>query len=347
MKITPFSRLDPAGSPLPINEKAGPAGGRDAVSLNPGQLLKCRVLRVEENGRVLLSIDDELVTARTPLKLEAGSEHWLEVRRGGTEPWLALAGQKGAAAELLRLLAGEEGGRGKVLELLLAGSGSQDQLSPPAFSPLQQVAGLLAESAAGGEPDPARIILALMLLQPAGTKEEGGLLRRRLSELQAVLPEGAPARKGAEKLARLFGAVEELNGQPPAAGERFFVFPCLLAGTSGWGEWLLNPDESQGASGEAGYGLAFFLHLSRLGELHLQLTVHGGAVRGAFATASGAARQHLEICLPELTAALHGLGFGEVHLACRQAERHLLLELQEAIRRQARMAPLALVDLRA
>jgi hypothetical protein len=345
VKINPSHPSEQA-RPSPSEERGRAAPDRQAVSLTPGQLFKGRVLRVEPNGRVVLAVNEELVTARTPLKLAEGSEHWLEVRRGGAEPWLALAGRKGAAGELLRLLAAEESGRGKALELLLAG-GDREQLPAAASSLLQGVAGLLAESAAGGEADPARIILAFLLLRsPSDKKEEGGFLRRRLADLLTVLPKEAAARKGGEKLDRILAAMEEMNGQPAAAADRFFLCPCLLAGGAGWGEWLFTPDDPGETAGEAGYQLSFFLRLSRLGELHLQLTVRGEAVLGTIAAASVEARQHLEASLEELTGLLQRLGFERVHLACRLAERHLLQELQETLRRRIGLAPLALVDLR-
>jgi hypothetical protein len=345
VKVTPYHRPEQnrPGKP-PVENGGKPAR---AVTLTQGQLLKGRVVRVEENGRVLLAVDDELFTARTPLKLTEGSEHWLEVRRGGAEPWLALAGQKGAAGELLRLLAAEEAGRGKALELLLGGGADRHQLPPAAASLLQGLAGLLRGSAAGDEADSARLIFGLLSLQDPSGKKEESVVRRRLADLLAVLPEEAAGRKEGEKLARIFAAMEEMNLQP-AAGERFFLFPCLLAGGAGWGEWLLTPDGSgEAAAGDEGYELSFFLRLSRLGELHLRLTVRGEAIRGIFAAASAEARQHLESSLPELTGLLEGLGFEKISLTCRPAERHLLAELQEALGRCAGLAPLALVDLRA
>lgn len=352
MKINPFQRAAPGQPGRPVAEEGGkPASGIRSLSLTPGQLLKARVVRVEGNGKVLLAIDEELVTARTPLELTEGSEHWLEVRQGGAEPWLVMAGRKGAAGDLLRLLAAEEAGRGKGLELFLTGSAGAQQESPAAASIRQDVAALLADSAVTDAPDPARIIFSLFLLQDVpGQKEGSGFLRRRLEDLLRVLPEGTAGRKEGEKLGRVLAAAAKMNSQPSTGGDRFLLFPCLLAGGAGWGEWLFTSEDSGGeAAGaeEAGYTLSFFLHLSRLGELHLQLAVRGEAVRGTFATANAKARRHLEGHLPELAGLFKRLGFEKVNLSCRPARGHLLHELRESLHRRAGSAPLALVDLQA
>ncbi|MEJ2032189.1 MAG: hypothetical protein P8Y63_03935, partial [Deltaproteobacteria bacterium] len=188
MKVNPYHRTEQnLPNSTSVEEEGKPSAVRN--SLTPGQLVKGRVVRVEGNGRVLLAIDEELMAARTPLKLNEGSEYSLEVRRGGAEPWLVLAGREEAAEELLRLLALEENGRGAALEMLLA-VGNESQLSPAAASMLQDLAGLLEASAVGNTADPARIIFGLLLLQaPLGKKVEEGCLRRRLADLLSVLPE--------------------------------------------------------------------------------------------------------------------------------------------------------------
>jgi hypothetical protein len=350
MKIDPYIQVG-KGPPAEHTPGAGdgkvvPAGR--GSSLLPGQLLAGRVLRVEDGGRVLLAINQERISARTPLALRVGSEHWFEVRRGGEEPWLVLAPGKGKVLELLQLLVGEEGVRARAWQMLLdRPAGRQSFWPAAAISLWQSLAGQLAGGASGGQADPASLIFSLLLLQAPDGQEGKGSFRSRLAGLLNILPREAAGRKEMESLARMLSLSDEASRQTNP-GERLFLFPCLLTGEAGWGEWLFSLEPGEEAVGSGPFcRLSFFLRLSRLGELYLEVDRQENLIRGRIHAADDRVRKHIEGYLPELCASLENLGFRPVQFSCHPAEHHLLQELQEVVRQHAGLKPQTLVDLRA
>ena len=70
----------------------------DELLLAPGQLVKGRVVGLAGDGKFLLDVGGQMVTARSLVPLTPGSELWLETGKGGSVPLLTLAAKKGGGA---------------------------------------------------------------------------------------------------------------------------------------------------------------------------------------------------------------------------------------------------------
>lgn len=77
--------------------------GSDTSLFAPGQLFKGRVAGFTEDNKILLEVDGRLLTAKSVVPLEVGSEVWLETESGGDLPLLSLAAKKGAVQDFLKL----------------------------------------------------------------------------------------------------------------------------------------------------------------------------------------------------------------------------------------------------
>ncbi|HSR36496.1 MAG TPA: flagellar hook-length control protein FliK, partial [Desulfurivibrionaceae bacterium] len=103
----------------------------------------------------------------------------------------------------------------------------------------------------------------------------------------------------------------------------------------------------EGAAGAGSYTLSFFLEMSRLGELQLQVTVQGEEVRGIFHLENDAAVAHLRRELPELKERLAALGYRVGEFSCQPTRTRLLQGLKNALEEAAGLAPTRLLDVKA
>ena len=358
------------GTPFVLKGIQLPASGRSEGGDKPaavpasllfgqGQLLKGEVTGLTQDGKILLDIGGRIIEARSEVALKVGSALWLEVQQ--TEPlWLRVADKKGAAQEFLRQYYADPAALGKGLRSLLG-------LAFVAESEkgLQDRAGALqnfANTAVGPEADPGRIIRLLAMLgsgEAAAGKGSGpsGAGPERLRELLASLAEGRggvldkPGAAAMQRLGLLLELQGELNGLPASAQQaQFLLFPCLFAMGAGVGQWLfsLDREEDQAATGEErGYTLSFFLEMSRLGEVQIQLRVKGQTLQGECVVNSEAVREHLAPQLGELEALLGKLGYDTVHFSCRVAKGSMLESLKIGIETAAQLDSVRIVDLEA
>lgn len=324
-----------------------------------GQLVRGEVTGLTPDGKVLLNIGGLVVEARSEVALKPGSALWLEVQK--TEPlWLRVADKKGAAQEFLRQYYADPTAMGKGLRALLGLAFLADSERS-----LADQAGVLqnfANVAMGAEADPDRILRLLALLG-AGAAEEGegaaqpGAGPQKLHELIALLAQdragvlGKSSAAALQKLGLLLELQGELNGLPASAQQaQFLLFPCVFAMGAGVGQWLfsLDREEDQAAAGESrGYTLSFFLEMSRLGEVQIQIRVKGQALQGECIVNTEAVREHLASQLTELEALLGKLGYGPVHFSCRVAKAGMLESLKTGIEAAAQLDSVRIVDVKA
>ncbi|HET97638.1 MAG TPA: flagellar hook-length control protein FliK [Desulfurivibrio alkaliphilus] len=355
----------------------GPAAVKPAgppVSLEQGALLRGRVVSSGADGRLVLDLAGQRIEARSMVPLSPGREFWFEVRQGGQEPRLALADKQGAAHRFLQQASGglqELNRLGALLSLLgrvLPAAGSATP-SPPVGTVAGEgdPAALLSRLVLGPEPEPEKIVRLLTMLRGGesalGTRGPLPNLAGRLQALVAAagsppppaLPEGddsAPAaslREALTGLARAGGVLEALvtmNEQPPPPGQApFWLLPCFFALDAGAGSWLLSRGEA-GEEGEESSSLVFFLEMSRLGELQLQVRVRRERLEGDFFLADPEAARFLRGRLGELRERLAALGYQSV-LRCRVGAKPLLPALKAALEKAAGSASLRLIDIKA
>lgn len=345
MKISDLLAIK--GAPVgTAQESVAVVSGREPqapLQFTPGQLLLGRVVGLADGGRVLLSIMGQTVTAESSVPLRAGDEVWLEAKQGGGQPWFVVADKKVAAYEVLRAMLTDAPALGRALRGLQELAG----LSPAATAPAGRLESLLAGLAAmavDGRPAPEAVVQLLSLLQGLGSAPGKGQFPQRLDQqlvdaLAAVRQAGVSLAAGPKvaDLTRLAGFLEQLghlNAQPFSQDQSpFFLFPCFFSGAAGWGEWLVSLDEEgRAASGQApAMALEFFLEMSRLGDVHLRLTLAGQTVRGEIDLADDERSAHVEGLLPELVAALEKMGYSAQGISCRTSPRSHMEHLKEAM----------------
>jgi len=330
-----------------------------SLLLGQGQLVRGEVTGLTPEGKILLTIGGQTVEARSELALKPGSALWLEVRQ--TEPlWLRVADKKGAAQEFLRQYCADPAAMGKGLRALLGLA----FLAEAEKSLLDQSVVLqnFANAAMGAEADPGRIVRLLNMLgvgaieQNSGTGQAGAGAER-LHELVALLAEdrggvlGKASAAAMQKLGLLLELQGELNALPASAQQaQFLLFPCVFAMGAGVGQWLFSLDrgEDQAATGEGrGYTLSFFLEMSRLGEVQIQIRVKEQSLQGECIVNGEAVQKHLAPQLGELEELLGNLGYGQVHFSCRVAKTTMLESLKGGIEAAAQLESVRIVDLKA
>lgn len=328
------------------------------LALAPGQLVKGRVAGFTPEGRVLLEIGGQTIEARAEVELRPGSSFWLEVKQGEPLPWLGLAAKKGAAFEFMQQFLSDPAALGRGLRALASlafQSGSGAAMAEQAAF-LQE----FARTAVGEKGDVGQVLRLLSLLsgtRPASSGgEAGATLHDRLGSLLTLLRHESGLGMGKEnvasleKLLTLLDLQHELNSLPsPANQGQYFLFPCLLALGAGSGQWLFTMDQEGdgGAGREASYTLRFFLEMSRLGEVQVQVAVRGKALHGDIVVGGEKVREHLAGQVGELEEILAGLGFGPVGFSCRVGKTGLLQGLKAALEEAAQLAPVRILDVQA
>lgn len=338
-------------------------GASQKFNFTVGQLVKGRVTGFTQDGKVLIDIQGRTVSAKSQLPLKVGSELWLEVRQTEPEPWLVLSGKKGAVQEFLQQILGDKSSVTKAVQTLqLLSHDDKTQLPLELRGEVEGVLKTFGNLSLGSEADPEKVIKLLAWLNAGQAGTGRGLfsagLGEQLTKLLETLKQAGgektldkAALLGIEKLAGLVDSLNSVNSQPPAPNQApFFLLPCLLAAGAGWGECLvsIDADEGQDALSAAPHlSLTFFLEMSRIGDIHLQVTVRGKSLRGDFVVADEAVQAHMEKCLPELTELMEKLGYGPVYLGCRVAEDNLIGRLKEALEQRAQLAPVNILDVTA
>lgn len=240
-----------------------------------------------------------------------------------------------------------------LLPVLTALLEQSEALPSASGAPLKDLVPTVAALAQGAAPAPEKLVLLLTSLQGGQSPvTPGAPLLDQLTTLLGALPaDEATTSTTAATIARshaLLAAMAHCNQQVPAQHQPlFWLFPCFFALGGGAGSWLLQTAAEEGPEGGGGYTLSFFLDMSRLGEVQLQVTVKGEEVQGAFALANEAAVAHLRQELPELKERLAALGYQVGTFSCTVARERLLSGLKRALEEAADLAPTRLLDVKA
>lgn len=334
-----------------------PAAGRNEDSGKPalpapllfgqGQVVRGEVKGLTAEGKVLLEIGGQLVEARSEVMLKPGSNLWLEVQE--TEPlWLRVADKKGAAQEFIRRYCADPAALSKGLRALLGLAllaDSEESLADQATA-LRN----FAHAAVGQEADPSRIIrLSTMLGGGAGAEKFHKLIALLAEDRGGLLGKSSAA--AMQKLGLLLELQDELNTLPASARQtQFLLFPCVFALGAGVGQWLFSLDrgDEQAVTGaDRGYTLSFFLEMSRLGEVQIQLRAKGKTLQGECVVSTEAVREHLAPQLVELEGLLGKLGYEPVHFSCRVAKAGMLESLKAGLEAAAHLDSVRIVDVTA
>jgi|GEM_PF-2713146 len=209
MKITEPSHLSIYKIDPGTGQKAPASKGPDNLPFAPGQLIKGTVAGFTVDGKVLLDVGGQTVTARTLVPLTLGSELWLETGKGDSFPLLTLAAKKGAVQDFLKLFisgtpspAAGTKGLADLLSALLPG------LAAKATAGGQLLAGSMIAATNGGEAFPEVIKMLTMLLgSSSGPQKEITQLLDALGQNKTMLQPGLE--DGMEKLAKILAGTQK------------------------------------------------------------------------------------------------------------------------------------------
>ncbi len=216
-------------------------------------------------------------------------------------------------------------------------------LSKAAF-PLQYAA-----AQQGAEPMPAQLRL-LASLMGLGPKESNPAAWREIEEILVRIPE-AEMPMATRKFASFFEAHsrvnEELAGQSSGSQSDFYIMPTVFAGQTGWGEWLWSKEEQPGNNGKSQENLVFFLEMSNLGALTIQILLKEKKLRGQIIMSDKKGSELVASLLPGLQPRLEALGYDTVDFSCTFQPVNLMQELKENLHSRAGAGPVSLLDVQA
>ncbi|MDH3392666.1 MAG: hypothetical protein OEL66_01570 [Desulfobulbaceae bacterium] len=334
------------------NTTAKPA---NALALTAGTIVKGTVLEYTGDGKALLDIGGRTVTAQTLVTLKPGSELLLEVKEGGTTPWLALAGKKGVAQEIVRLLFTEGANLTKAVALL---TGSEKTATPSTLPPalLEAINNLhqeVAATATGDKAETNKLTQLLALLRPTDTQTSPAPLGQRISSTLQQLAgqidsDRAPATE-LQTMAKFLDAHQQLNAHHAGKPPDFLLFPCFFAGNAGWGEWMFQMEEENGKGEEkqTTCSIDFFLQMSQLGDIRLKVFLKDSTIRGDFFVGTDSARTHLNKTLPQLVTILEGHDYHPVSLTVHPSAENLFHSFKRELEEKTNLKPFALIDVTA
>lgn len=332
--------------------------------LEAGQLIKARVLSSVQDGKIVLDIRGETITARSQAALKSGNDVWLEVKQTGATPWLTLAGKKGMVVEFLRMALSDNPIIGQTVKNLpgMIPTG-QEQAALKVSQELEQLLSGFLENTISEKPDARKLLEMVSWISAAGSGGKSrGAFFTRLGELFTKMV--ATARKqggkadgpagigqGLEKLSNMLEMHCRLNSQPVSRDQTpFFIFPCFFSGDAGWGEWIFSmdqEDDSGNGTQQERYTLSFFLDMSRIGDVRLKITLVDKALQGEFLMAGKTAVSHMEKCLPDLIRILEKMGFGPVTFSCHVAKTDLFQEFRATLQESADLGSFSILDVTA
>lgn len=207
--------------------------------------------------------------------------------------------------------------------------------------PLQFAA---AQQGAEPLPAPLRLLAALLGL---GSFKNNMELRQELDQLFGRLAE-AELPGTDRKLAAFFEAHARVNGEPAPGPSHFYIMPALFAGQAGWGEWLWSQEKADEGTGAAHQeNLVFFLEMSQLGALTIQVILKGKKMRGQILMEDKKGRDLVAALLPGLCQRLEAFGYDIIDFPCLCQPLNVMQELKESLHRQAGTAPVSLLDVQA
>lgn len=314
-----------------------------ARSLEPGLLLKGRVVSIDGGGNFTVASERGSFTASSSRALAVGQEFWFQVAQSGTNPILTEAGKTNAVLNLLRVLLPEMlSGPGATLPSL-----PTDAKGPAAASQEdQRLLRFLADTAIDGKADAGKLLKTLSQLQLSRPGSDKASLADVGASASPLLREiDSPA---LQKLVRLLDSHAAVNQQPAATtGSDYFLFPVFFAEQSGRGEWLYSYEHNSGGAESTGVAsISFYLDMTRLGDVHLAITSQPKALTGVCTLTTAEAADHVRQLLPGLTEALKPLA-DSVAISCRVAQSDCFKTLRKDLMAKVGMERFALIDVKA
>ena len=357
MKI--YNRFPTKTSPQSTKTEAikttAPSGNVENLALKAGSIIKGTVLEIIADGKALLDVGGRTITAQTMVPLKPNTELFLEVKEGGATPWLTLAGQKGIAQEIIRLLFGEGINITKAADLL-TGSGETNAASTLPTDLLETLNNIRQEIGArsiGNQAETEKLTKLASLLRPNGKQSAPAseTIAKQLSETVKIfasrLGDDHPAVKQLESMTRLLEAHQQINVPQSGNQPDYLLFPCFFAESNGWGEWMYQmTSEGKGEEKQPACAIDFFLQMSRLGDIHLKVLLQGENLRGDFYVGEESTRSHLAKALPQLGSILEGLGY-RPSLTATHSTENLLNSFKKNLEEKAGLRPFSLVDITA
>ncbi len=158
---------------------------------------------------------------------------------------------------------------------------------------------------------------------------------------------GSSSNKEIGSLLKIFESHSHLNSQPPSQDQHnFLLFPCFFEGSCGWGEWMINLDDGEGSKQRASdsYDLTFFLEMSNLGEIHINVQTKNDTLHGVFSLSTKESLDFLNEHLPELTSLLEKLGYKSVSFSSQLSNTTNFQNLKETLSNQTGNTSFALLD---
>ncbi len=229
-----------------------------------------------------------------------------------------------------------------------AGIADRNELSEQGLSaakamlPLQFAA---AQQGADSLPSQLRLLAALMGLGARSTDikawQDVEEMLGRLSEKEMPL--------AARKLASFFEAHTRVNTEAAPQGQSdFYIMPALFSGQAGWGEWLWSREGSvENNDSSSQENLVFFLEMSNLGALTIQVILKGKKLRGQILMADKKGSEFVALLLPGLQERLEAFGYDVMDLACSCQPLNVMQELKESLHNRAGSGPVSLLDVQA
>lgn len=204
----------------------------------------------------------------------------------------------------------------------------------------------LAAAQQGAEPVPAHLRLLAALLG-LGSFKKSMEVRQELDRLFGRL--ATAEMPGTDrKLAAFFEAHARVNAEPAPGPSHFYIMPALFAGQAGWGEWLWSQEKAdEGTGGAHQENLVFFLEMSQLGALTVQVILKGKKMRGQILMEDKKGRDVVAALMPGLCQRLEAFGYDIVDFSCTCQPLNVMQELKESLHRQAGTAPVSLLDVQA
>ncbi len=313
-----------------------------AAKLTPGQVISGRVISQTPDGGVVVQTDSGIFSARTLTPLAMG-QLVFEVLPDGRS-LTPLPADKGVLS-LLRLMLPLLAKTDNPLTTAINLPESVSYTIGPTPEPLKLTAQMAAinqgkaglsefiKTSAPLKDMPPDILLLSKILEAHGRINSGWA--EESSQTQPHKP-GSPDMASPSQPIR----------QPP---NNFLLFPVFFQGNNGWGEWLFSFEgqSSKGQDKEGGYGLSFYLTMSRLGDVHLDLRSEGQHLRGVFSLSNEGAADFLRAHLPELQEVLTPL-FQQTNLQCVSKETNLMRRLKDELIDKSHPGnrPMALLDLK-
>ncbi len=314
-----------------------------AAKLTPGQVISGRVISQTPDGVVVVQTDSGIFSARTLTPLTIG-QLTFEVLPDGRSltPLPADKGVLSLLRLMLPLLTKTDNPLSAAVNLPESVSYTIGQTPEPlkltaqAAAVNQGRAGLsdFIKTSVPLKNMPPDILLLSRILEAHGQINSG----RAEDSSQAQ-----PHKPGSPDVA--------LPGQPVRnPPNNFLLFPVFFQSNNGWGEWLFSFEgqNSKGQDKDSGYGLSFYLTMSRLGDVHLDLRRQGQNLRGVFSLSNKGAADFLRAHLPELQEVLSPL-FKQINLQCVSRETNLMCRLKDDLidkTNPGNNRPMALLDLK-